>query len=394
MVFAMLKRDVRLFLRCLIPALLLTALFALVCAGAAVTAARSAEDVLTPVRVAVVDGEDSLFSRMAVSAVQEMEHLRETVSLERMHREDAEAGLADGTLAAVILLPDGFVEDITRGRSGKGQILLSAAAASQSQVVETAARCGELLLAAGQYGVFSGEALVRERAPEACSDFLRQANLALLNGAATAHSAYFTVVETGYANTSMTTSAYYGAGWITLLLFLCAIFFTHLSCRDLNRPMLCRLKAAGVGDGAFLTGKLALPILFRWALLLPALFLLPLAANRSAGAVLSALLAAAAAGIMGAAVSMGLRSGIAVNGVAAVAGLFLCGGIVPVRLLPEALITVGGLTPFGAVLALIRPVFGGQVSLTGWALTLLYTAVALLWISRRLHRIRGGGDSL
>ena len=58
---SMLKRDGRLFLRCLVPAVVLTVVFAMVCAAAALAAVRGAEDGYTPVKTAVVDGEDSVY---------------------------------------------------------------------------------------------------------------------------------------------------------------------------------------------------------------------------------------------------------------------------------------------------------------------------------------------
>lgn len=392
----MLKRDFRLFLRGLLPAMVLTALFALICTGACLAAGKGAEDLYSPVHVAVVDQENSLASRLLVSAVGDMDYIAPLMELERMDLETAEEALREGQLAAVIILPEHFVDDITQGRQGGGQILLSAAAASYAQVVEGAARCGQLLLAAGQYGVFSGEELLREAGigGEAYDAFLTHANLALLEEGMGAWDRYFHVTVTDYDGTWLSPAAWYGVGWLTLLLFLCSMFFTELYRRDLNRPMLCRLKAVGVSDGAFLTGKLVFPLLLRWLFLVPVLLLIPVFFEVSphAGAVISALAAAAAAGIMGCALILCLPSGHTVAAALSIAGLFLCGGIIPRQMLPDVLLTVGDLTPFGAVHSLLRPAFGGKASLLGWLLAAVYTAGALMWMGHRLNRLRGGGD--
>lgn len=391
---SMLRRDLRLFLRGLVPAALLTALLALVCAGAALAVSKGAESVYRPVRAAVVDEENSLFSRMLVSAVSEMDYIAPLLTLDRMDRKEAEAALKEGELAAVIILPAGFVDDITQGRESRGTILLSSAAASQTQVVEAVARCGQLLLAAGQYGVFSGESLLREAGigGQPYDSFLNRANLALLEEAAGAGQSYFHLTVTDYDGTSLSPAGWYASGWLTLLLFLCSMFFAELYRRDVNRPMLSRLRACGVGSGSFLAGKVALPVVFRWAVMLPLLILS--ASPLGVGALLSALAAAAAAGVMGGAVMLCLPSGSAVLGGLAAAGLFLCGGIVPRQLLPEAVLTVGRFTPFGAVQGLLHPAWGAAPSALPLLLTLGYTAAALIWTVHRLRRMSGGGDSL
>lgn len=398
MFFSMLKRDFRLFLRCLLPALALTLAFALICAGAAFAALKGAGELYTPVKAAVVDEENTILSRLLVGAVKDTDYISGLMEISRRSMDEAMEGLEAGHYAAVIVLPEGFVDDISLGERSRGRIILSSAAASNSQVVESAARFGELLLAAGQYGVFSGEKLIREYdlGSEFHNAFLAQVNSALLGEAMDAEEAYFNIEVTDYAGTSMPSASYYAVSWLTLLLLLCAVFFPRLYTADLTRPMLCRLKAAGVKDRAFVLGKLLFPAFFRAVLLLPVLMALRrfLDMELSPAALLLCLAAVTAASVIGAAFGMCTGNGTACSAIVAAAGLFLCGGIVPRQLLPDAVLGFGAVTPFGAVQALMSPAFGGELAIAPAAAALVYTLAGLLWILRRIAALRVGGEEL
>lgn len=396
MVFSMLKRDLRLFLRCLVPALALTLAFALACTGAAFAAARAAGGLYTPVKAAVVDREDSLVSRMAVNVVQGMDYISGLMEVERCSMDEAMEGLEAGAYAAVIVLPENFTVDISRGEESRGQIILSPAAASNAPVVESAARFGELLLAAGQYGVFSGERLIREYAlgQEFHSAFLTESNTRLMGEALNAQDNYFDIEVTDYAGTSMSGASFFALSWLTLALFLCAIFFAKLYTTDMTRPMLCRLKAAGVTDRAFLLGKVLYPALLRLLLLAAVLAVLSrfLDLELSALTLLSGLAGVLVLSLVSAALCMGGKSPAALVAIVSAAGLFLCGGIVPRQMMPQGLLAVGTLTPSGAVQALLAPLFGGELSLASAGAALAYALASLLWLRRRLSALRVGGE--
>lgn len=393
----MLKRDIRLFLRCLLPAAVLTAVFAAVCAAAALTAAKGAENVYTPVKAAVVDGEGSVYSRMLIHAVAQTDYISGLMDISRQSMKKAMNGLESGELAAVIVLPEDVIDGITSGTQTKGTIYLSPAAAANADIVAGAASFGELLLASGQYGVFSGQRLIWRHSlgSRFNSDFLTEANALLLNGAMAANSAYFNVQVTNYADTAMSTAAYYIVCWSALLLMLSSLFFARLYTQDLNRPILCRLKSLGVGDGRFLTGKLLYPALFQAVILSAILLVTGSIAPAAVGAVslvcalLSILLSAGACGVC---MMLGHR-GIPLVVVAALAGLFLCGGIVPRQMLPDALLTLGSLTPYGAVQGLLQPLLGGRVPAPSLFAGLIYLLMIPFASCARLRQVRTGGEA-
>ena len=395
MFFSMLKRDGVLFVRCLLSALLLTLVFGLVCAGAAVSALRGAEDVFVPVKAAVVDGEDTVASRLLINAVSGTDYISDVLEIEKYSMRKAEKALKAGEIAAIIVLPENFIGDITGGKMSRGQIILSPASVSNSDVVSSTARFGEVMLAAGQYAAIGGDILAMEKGLDYTlrRDCLAEVNSTLLNEAMSARDTYFDITVTDYAGTSMSTDAHYAVSWISFLLFLCALFFAKLCRSDFSRPMLCRLRASGVRDGAFLLGKIGYPFLFRAILLL---LLLPWASQILTPdplAVIGGVAAVLLASVIGTAITLATESGTAVNAFLAIAGLFLCGGILPRQILPDILLWIGEYSPFGVVRSLLSPLFGGRISPVIAVLSIVYALAAVLWCLRSLENERIGGDA-
>jgi len=395
--YSMLKRDFRLFIRSLIPAAALTVVFSIVCAAAALSAIKGTEDVFTPVKTAVVDGEDSLMSRMIINAVAGMDYISELMDVSLYDMDEAMDGLRDGELAAVIILPEGTMSGIMSGKDTKGTIYLSSSAAAHADVVSGAAAFGELMLTAGQYGIFSAEHLIWRNGMEEQfhQDFLKKYNALLMAEAIGADSEYFDMQVTDYADTAMSTTAYYAVCWLTLLMLLVTMFFSRLYTDDAAKPMLCRLRGLGVGDGELLAGKVLFPFTFLLALLAAALWAVSklTAVNVTAVAVLCAAAAALLAAVIGGGTIMAFRGGVPAVAAASVAGLLLCGGVIPRQLLPDAVLKLGSVTPFGAVQGLLMPIFGGRPGFAPVLAAAVYAVLLPLLVHRRLTLIRIGGDA-
>ena len=395
--FPMLKRDVLLFLRCIVPAVVLTAVFAAVCAMAAFAALRGSEDVYTPVKAAVVDGEGTVLSRMLIKGVAKTDYISELMEISSCDMEEAMEGLRSGAFAAVIVLPENMVDDILTGEKAVGTIYLSASAASHSDIVAGAARFGELMLAAGQNGIFAGERLIWQNGlgVDFHSKYLELVNTSLLGEAMGAGTVYFEQVITEYGDTSMSTTAYYAMNWLCFLLLLSVMFFHRLYSADMNRSMLCRLRSAGVKDARFVSGKLLTVFLFQLLLLFAAVAGLKniTEINLNLTSALCLVLCGALLSCMGAGLMMGTSSGSALTALLAVAGLLLCGGIVPRQILPELLPKIGAVTPFGAVCGILAPVFGGKAEMLPLAAGAVYIAAALAAVKLRIKRLRVRGES-
>ncbi|MBE6611217.1 MAG: ABC transporter permease, partial [Ruminococcaceae bacterium] len=315
---------------------------------------------------------------------------------ERMDETEAEDALASGRCAAVILLPEGFIHDISVGNEAKGIIRLSSAAASQPQIVEAVAKFGERILAAGQYGVFAGEHLiVRHRlGSDFRRAFLNETNLTLIDEAMDSGSRYFTFEVMEYLDTGMTPTAYFAMCWLLMLLFLISIFFIPLVTKDCDRGLLSRLTAGGITPARFVSSKLAILTVLRLILLTPTLILFAGLAGISINpwAILMTPLCAFFVSLIGICLTLCTGDGITGNAIPAVLGLFLCGGLVPRQLLPGAVTFMGRFTPFGAAMALISPIFGAPPDIPGILCAMLYAALAAIFIRRRLIRILAGRD--
>ncbi len=394
MFFSMLKRDAGLFLRCLLPAAAFTLVFALVCAAAALSVTKGAEDVFTPVKAAVVDEEDSVTSRLLINVVKGTQYISSVLTVERMDREQADTALKTGEVAAVVVLPENFVADISGGAYSRGQIILSPAALSNADIVQMVARFGEVMLAAGQYAAIGGDTLILEQAlgTSLRQDFLTGTNAALLSEAMEAGKSYFDVSVTEYGNTSMTPAAHYGISWTAFLLFLTAVLFNQLVLTDTSRSLLGRLRALGVSDGAFLFGKILYPFLFRIAILLAALPFAGKYLHFTLRTVCGAVAALLLASVIGTAITLFVKNAAAANIFLAIGGLFLCGGILPRQLMPVWLLFLGDITPLGASRALLAPLCGGTVSAAATVAVFFYAALSV-WLCRlALRRKRVGGD--
>ena len=152
---ALLIRDARMFRRGFLSALVLAALFFALCAAAALSFSRGVGGD-GALKIKLVDEDGSAISRMAVNIVRDMDFVGTAMEIKTADRDEAMAALEGGECAAVIILPEGYLGAIVSGRQCRGEIILSPAAALHSDIVESIAHAGEVLLAAGQYGVFGG----------------------------------------------------------------------------------------------------------------------------------------------------------------------------------------------------------------------------------------------
>ena len=255
---ALLNRDWVLFRRGLIPALILSLLLGLASGLAAYAVIQSAKENAAPVKVAVVDEEGGLLSRMAVNLVSTQSFIASLMDMQQTKRAEALNGLSRGKSGAVIILPKGYTDHVRFGTPGTGQILLSRAAAASADVVASLARFGELLLAAGQYGVFAGEKLMQEKgvSPEFYQYFLDKSNDQLFDQAFSIYDYGMSRETAPYSGSGVSTEAYYAAAWISFFLLLSGLFFASLYTTDVKKSLLTRLYSLSLRPGHFLAGKL------------------------------------------------------------------------------------------------------------------------------------------
>ena len=268
----MLRRDLRLFLRGLGLCLAVLALLSALTVGAVFVAGLRADDG-PKADVVLCDEDDGFLSRIALHLVLQQDFAGRTMSVLRADRAEGLAMLRAGRCHAVIVLPEGYLDSLMTGAEGRMEIYLSTAAARESALVERLAETGQLLIAAGQYGVFAGEHLIWEAGlPAAVHDaYLDAVNAALIDEALSAYEDYFTVEVL-----PATTLGAAQRGFLALLgiaLFLLPACFTELYKRDRESDVYPRLQSLGLRPGAFYLGKFLYPALLDLAVCALALVL-------------------------------------------------------------------------------------------------------------------------
>ena len=393
----MFRRDCTLFLRCVLLSLAILCAAAGIGAGAAALLVREG-NLYTPVKIAVVDREDSITSRVLVRTVRNLDAFAAVLDAEVMKEEDADRAFRSGEAAAVVILPERFVTDILSGTEAGGVIRLSPALARQSDIVEAAARFGETLLAAGQYGVFSGEVLLDEEGSPSSvrNDYLDRVNRILLDEGMNVSDTYLRVEEADFGGAGLDAVGHYVLCWAALVLFLTALAFIPLYRTDASPSLLRRMAVSGVGPVRFLGWKLILPFLFRFALtlgLLGALSAAGLIPAFGGEAVLAALLLSLWMAAVGACLALCFGGGVAAVCALAGSGLILCGGVIPRPVLPSWLLTVGDLTPYGAARGLLLPAFSAESGWGGALAAAVYLAAAVLLLRLRWDALIRGEEA-
>ena len=389
----MLKRDGRLFLRGLVPALILTALLFAACIIAGLSASKGAEAKSEAITVALVDEEDSVLSRISITMVKGQSYMASLMKIEDTSYEKAIEGIADGTYGAAIVLPSGYMEAIMRGRECRGKIIISDSFESNKEVIEKVADFGERLLAAGQVGVFAGEKIVQgaSLSEETYDYFIEHSNTDLINFALDAYDDIFTFEELPYSDTDISLTDYYIACWLTLLLFVCGLFFPELYTADCKGSLYARLRTKRIGVFDFLIGKLIYPFVFRCLIALPLIFLYSVKAYGFA------VIAAAFITIITSctALSLSKKGGwvVLILGISSVC-LFMAGGMIPRTMLPEFMPKFVSYTPYGGALNLFIAVFGGSFDIKSVIVLGVYSAVALGFALHFLNRFDIGSEEV
>lgn len=396
----LLKRDIILFKRGCIPALVLTFLLALICSMLVLALVKGSDNIYTPAKVVIVDQEKTMISTMAIGIVKNQGMISSLISVERENEETAISMLKKGECVAVIIIPDGLIGNIARGTDVKGKILLSKSMETEGTLVKEIAKIGEVLVAAGQFGVFSGEQLLNsyEIDGELYEKFMVQGNLELLNEAKNSFHQYFEFQETAYKGTSLTLKEHYIVCGAVIVLFLCGMFFEKLTNEDSSQAMFNRLRSYGVTRFDFMLGKVLYPFVFRGVIYSIFLIVVSGFGNIQLSLIiyLYSILMLLYLSILTTAITMCFSKGggaYFANTVILLIGLLLYGGIIPRQLLPEIILGIGDVTPVGVVARALASIFGKSLSIEVFFLMVLYTIISIVAINIHLKRVERGGKN-
>lgn len=383
---ALLGRELRLFLKEVPAALLMAVLLGLFCALAASALSRGAESGYTLAPVAVVDADGSFASSLGISIIAKQEFAT-PLEIVKTDPEDAQAGLESGRFSAALFLPSGFADDILGGVESHARLVLSDSVPVHADVVRLLCDFGQELLRTGQYGVFAGEQLVLDAAPELHGAYLKKSNALFLSKALS--DPEIQRVGVPFAGTGLGTLDWYLALY-AMAFFLLLSLGCGFPARDLETPLLRRLTAMGIGSSPLLLTRLAVLLGFYLVLAAVGLILTGLKCSLLGYVTLFAALLTLAT--MGMALTVCLPRDKAVAAMTAMAGcnLFLSGGILPRMELPRILTMIGDLLPLGAAARAIAPALRGRVSPLHIALCLFWCALSWAAMELRLYRNRKG----
>ncbi len=384
---AMLYRDGKLFIKALCYAVVLTALFGVLCGAAVFGGLNYTESGNVPLSVSFYDGQDTFFSRMVTSIISGNEGLSSVMSMTPAEKDEVIDGTKSGKYAAGLVLPEGWLDKLTSGTKGGGTVYIGDSVKNQEKIARYIANAGGALISIGQYGVFAGLDAVREDYPQYYGEYLLSSNDALLNESMSGMNKYFEDSELSYSSARLSVGGHYAALLLAAILELSGLFFYRAVCTDL--PIYERLLSAGVKPYQFLSSKILYGFLFRALILAPVLIFAKASLYGILLALYGVLLLAAVSVSLSVLLSGGRYAGAVMSGISAVS-LFLCGAVVPISMMPKAVLTAGAYTPLGAMYQMLSPALGGECApASAAALTLL--AALMLFVSARALR-KGGAE--
>ncbi len=396
---AMLKRDMHLFLRELIPALILAAVLICICTGAMLAMSSGSDSAFTPIKVSFDDEEKSLASKVMTNLIRTRPFIATVLDIsEAESREEAIEDIRSGGFGAAIILPDGYYHSVARGQYVQGEIIISESKPLYGQMLTMLANIGERLISAGQYGIFSGQEVIFAMDgdnDELMDDYLDEVNALFVNHVLKMQHDHVLEERTDYAGSSVGLVEHYALCYFALFIEMCTLFFSRLFSKDCTRSVLTRLRSCGVGDSAFLTGKVLYPLVFRavcTALIFAAVSgRLEIYPNPgSVAAALAAMILSTCFGSLLMICFAGSDSGVSVLCAISAAGLILKGGVIPLSMLPAAMRTVGSLTPLGVTYSCLSLMFGGNIRPIQIVFMALYCAALYFLVRRKIAAVIGG----
>ncbi len=391
----MLYRDGRLFAASLWRALLLCALFAVLCAALLLTVLSAVrEENEAPVAIALVDEDGSLASHIVLNYVSNQKDVASLATIQKTDAAEALAGVEEGKFSGAVILPKDYLNAIMGGDFTRGKVLLSDGTMIDASLVRRAASIGEGLIQMGQYGVFAGASAVLgdAEARKIYDAYLLKINDTLFYEASTAANRYVTEQETAYVSSSLPLAQHTVLLMLLSLASLSTLFFYRAQSTDLSPALAARLRASGVTTAAFVLPKILYTLFFR--IFLCGVALLALSRLFTFSLTPTALLLFGVALVLSSALDTllslclaGNRFGILTLSLFLLVQMFFAGGLIPLHYLAAPIRAVGRFLPLGLSLGLASPIFEATPSPLSLAWLALWVLPMCLLAHRRLRKI-------
>ena len=213
---------------------------------AAFSAIMQNAQVFQKVNIGIVIPEGESISRLATQYISSMDSVRSVCDFYYLDEQEAVEQLKQGTLQAVVLLPEGFYHDVQVGINPPAQIYFPKDAAQNTQVFEELVTAGVSFLQTAEAGVYAALDTASYYGVE-----LQGAGLGDTIAYLFAHqmlkrdSVYSARMLSSMGNLSV--EEYYYAAGLVILLMMCGIQFGFLYGKR-NRSVEDKLKIRGVGS--------------------------------------------------------------------------------------------------------------------------------------------------
>lgn len=213
---------------------------------AAFSAIMQNAQVFQKVNIGIAIPEGESISRLATQYISSMDSVRSVCDFYYLDEQEAVEQLKQGTLQAVVLLPEGFYHDVQVGINPPAQIYFPKDAAQNTQVFEELVTAGVSFLQTAEAGVYAALDTASYYGIE-----LQGAGLGDTIAYLFAHqmlkrdSVYSAKMLSSMGNLSV--AEYYYAAGLVILLMMCGIQFGFLYGKR-NRSVEDKLKIRGVGS--------------------------------------------------------------------------------------------------------------------------------------------------
>lgn len=349
----------------------------------------NSDDSRTRLTVAAVGTDADAMLDVGFTALETMDSSRFSLELVQMDEQQARSALADGTVSAYVVFPEGFLEQALHGDINPIRFVSTTGNRDIFALLkdELTSALADILLSS-EYGAFGlGKALRELGHPELVSEQMNAISLSyaalLLN-----RENLYTVEELGAAD-SMDMMSYMAGGVLTILLFLMVLPFASVLIRDdlaVNKQLCCR----GVGSV-----KQSICEFSAFFLFLTILFgVIGCVLGGNVAAVLTVLPVAfciSSIGYLLYSLCKDLISGALLYIITAVGICFLSGCMYPIHFFPTAIQKAAAYLPAFAARRQLSALFSGSVAPEATEqLVITGAACFLLVLLRNYFRLRVG----
>ena len=381
-----LRACLRLHLRVVqkrLPALLAMGLAVVFLAAgvALVTAQLYAGRGFVGMRIAVASEEANEQIDLLLSVLAKNQDIGRFASVWQVPVQDAERLVRTGGANAAVVLPRGFVQSLMTGENLSPRLLLDASRPLEMmmtiQLAENAAR----MLANAQQAVAYAQAVHEQQEGQRVplNSVVGEVNLAFALWVLQ-RDGMFRSLTVGPAG-ALTLTQHYALGAVLFFAMLCAPVLYRLYALQEQKGWMARLRAAGCGIAPWLLSQLlagALALLLLLCLLLAALGM-AVGGGFSLSVLPGLALAALFLSCFGfVCCNLGsVLASVGVNFLVSLCALVVCGGVVPLVLLPAPVGALAALSPIGWMRGALAPLLGAGFSAPNMLALLAGTAALL-----------------